>query len=178
MKRKRSLLAAAAVLAAVTVVGGVAATTGGAPASAAARLARANTAPVERRTLSAIVSEPGTLTYRARPDGSPYPVINQAGGVYTEPPAAGQVIAQGHVPYRVDDSPVVLLSGATPVYRTLAAGASGPDVAELNADLVALGYATRAQLNPSSASFGSATTTAVVKLQAALRVTQTGTLTL
>jgi hypothetical protein len=132
---------------------------------------------VERRTLSAIVSEPGTLTYRARPDGSPYSVINQAGGVYTQLPAAGQVIAQGRVLYRVNDSPVVLLYGSTPAYQTLSAGTSGPDVAELNADLVALGYATRAQLSPSSASFGPATTTAVEKLQAALRVTQTGTLT-
>ena len=178
MKRKRSLLAAAAVLAAVTVAGGVAVTTGAKPAGAAAPRTRVNTAPVERRTLSAIVSEPGTLTYRARPDGSPYSVINQAGGVYTELPAAGQVIAQGHVLYRVNDGPVVLLYGSTPAYRTLSAGASGPDVAELNADLVALGYATRAQLNPRSPSFGSATTTAVVKLQAALGVTQTGTLTL
>ena len=53
--------------------------------------------------------------------------------------------------YRVNDRPVVLLHGSTPAYRTLSAGASGPDVAELNADLVALGYATRAQLSPRSA---------------------------
>ncbi len=80
--------------------------------------------------------------------------------------------------YRVNDRPVVLLHGSTPAYRTLSAGATGPDVAELNADLVALGYATPAQLSPTSASFGSATTTAVEKLQAALGVTQNGTLTL
>jgi Putative peptidoglycan binding domain len=179
MTQKRSLLAAAAVLAAAAAAGGgVAVITGAKPASAAAPAPRANTAQVERRTLSAIVSEPGTLTYRARPDGSPCAVINQADGVYTKLPAEGQVIAQGHVLYRVNNSPVVLLYGSTPAYQTLAVGASGPDVAELNADLVALGYATRAQLSPSSASFGPATTTAVEKLQAALRVTQTGTLTL
>jgi hypothetical protein len=51
-------------------------------------------------------------------------------------------------------------------------------VDELNADLVALGFATRAQLSPTSASFGPATTAAVMKLQAALGVTQNGTLTL
>jgi peptidoglycan hydrolase-like protein with peptidoglycan-binding domain len=105
-------------------------------------------------------------------------VINQARGTYTKLPAAGQVIAEGHVLYRVDDRPVVLLQGSTPAYRTLSAGASGPDVDELNADLVALGYATRAQLSPTSASVGPATTAAVMKLQAALRVTQSGTLTL
>jgi hypothetical protein len=177
MKRKRSMLGAAAVLAAATA-GGAAVTTGAKPARGAAPPARATTAQVQRRALSAVVSEPGTLTYRARPDGSPYSVINQASGVSTQLPALGQVIGQGHVLYRVNDRPVVLLYGSTPAYRTLAAGASGPDVAELNADLVALGYATRAQLNPSSASFGPATSTAVEKLQAALGVTQTGALTL
>jgi peptidoglycan hydrolase-like protein with peptidoglycan-binding domain len=78
--------------------------------------------------------------------------------------------------YRVDDRPVVLLYGQTPAYRTLSAGATGPDVAELNADLVALGYATRTQLSP--AVFGPATTAAVIKLQAAAGVTQDGTLAL
>ncbi|HEX3841080.1 MAG TPA: HlyD family efflux transporter periplasmic adaptor subunit [Acidimicrobiales bacterium] len=105
-------------------------------------------------------------------------MINQASGTYTELPAPGQVISQGQVLYRVNDSPVVLLYGSTPAYRTLAAGATGADVAELNADLVALGYATAAQLSPTSIFFGSATTTAVEELQAALGVAQNGTLTL
>jgi hypothetical protein len=176
--RKRGLLAGAAVLVAVAAIGGVAVTPGANPATAASPPATANTATVQRRTLSATVSQPGTLTYRARSDGSPYSVINQARGTYTRLPEAGQVISQGHVLYRVDDRPVVLLYGSTPAYRTLSAGATGPDVAELNADLVALGYATRTQLSPRSASFGSATTMAVEKLQAALGVTQNGTLTL
>ena len=105
-------------------------------------------------------------------------MINQTRGTYTKLPASGQVIAQGHVLYRVNDDPVVLLHGSTPVYRTIAGGATGPDVAELNADLVALGYATSSSAQPSSAFFGSATTAAVEKLQAALGVTRTGTLAL
>jgi peptidoglycan hydrolase-like protein with peptidoglycan-binding domain len=105
-------------------------------------------------------------------------VINQAHGTYTTLPTLGQVIRQGHPLYRVNDRPVVLLYGSTPAYRTLSAGASGPDVAELNADLVALGYATSTQLRSSSAVLGSATTTAVKKLQAALGVPPTGTLSL
>jgi Putative peptidoglycan binding domain len=125
-----------------------------------------------------MVSQDGTLTYQAQSDGSPYSVINQARGTYTKLPALGQVISEGEVLYRVNDSPVVLLYGSTPAYRTLSAGATGADVAELNADLVALGYATSAQPSPTSASFGSATTTAVEKLQAALGVPQTGALTL
>ena len=178
MKRTTWVPAAAAVLAAVVAIGGVAVTSGAKQATATAQPAQANTAQVERRTLSATVPQDGTLTYAARSDGSPYSVINQAGGTYTELPTLGQVIQQGRVLYRVSDRPVVLLSGSTPAYRTLSARASGPDVAELNADLVALGYAKRAQLSRTSASFGSATTTAVEKLQAAVGVAQTGTLTL
>jgi hypothetical protein len=178
MRRKTWALAATAVLAVATATGGVAVMSGAKQATAAARQLAVGTAQVERRTLSAMVSQAGTLTYRARSDGSPYSVINQARGTYTKLPTAGQVISQGHVLYRVNGSPVVLLHGSTPAYRTLSAGATGPDVAELNADLVALGYATRAQLSPKSASFGPATTTAVMKLQAALGVTQNGTLTL
>jgi hypothetical protein len=125
-----------------------------------------------------MVSVNGTLTYQAGPGGSPFSTINQASGTYTELPAAGQVISQGQVLYRVNDSPVVLLYGSTPAYRTLSAGATGADVAELNADLVALGYATSAQLSPTPAYFGSATSTALQKLQGALDEAQNGTLTL
>jgi peptidoglycan hydrolase-like protein with peptidoglycan-binding domain len=178
VRRKTWVLAAAIVLAGVAAIGGVAATSGAKPTTAAAQPAPASTAPVEMRTLSAMVSQPGTLTYRARSDGSPYSVINQARGTYTMLPTAGQVISQGHVLYRVNDSPVVLLHGSTPAYRALSAGATGPDVAELNADLVALGYATSAQLSPTSTFFGSATAAALQKFQAAVGVTRTGTLAL
>jgi hypothetical protein len=178
VKRKTWVLAAAAVLAVAAATGGVAVMSSAKQATAAAQQLPVGTAQVERRTLSAMVSQAGILTYRARPDGSPYSVINQARGIYTKLPAAGQVVSQGQVLYRVNDRPVVLLYGSTPAYRTLSAGASGPDVAELNADLLALGYGTRAQLSPKSASFGPATTTAVQKLQAAVGATQNGTLTL
>jgi Putative peptidoglycan binding domain len=178
VRRKTWTLAAATVVTGVVVASGVVVTTGSKQQALAAQQSPVNTVKVERRELSATVSEAGTLTYRARSDGLPYSVINQARGIYTELPAAGQVISQGDVLYRVNDRPVVLLRGATPAYRTPSAGASGPDVAELNADLVALGYSTAAQLSPASASFGPATTTAVMKLQAALGVTQNGMLNL
>jgi hypothetical protein len=152
------------------------ATPGATHATLAAAQPPAATATVERRELSAMVSVDGTLTYQARSDGSPYSAINHATGTYTELPAAGQVVSQGQVLYRVNDSPVVLLYGSTPAYRALSAGATGADVAELNADLVALGYVTSAQLSPTSASFGPATTTALEKLQAALGEAQNGRL--
>ncbi len=179
MRRKTWLLAAAAVLIALAAAAGVLVTSGAKQQALAAQQSpSANTATVEERTLSAVVSQPGILTYRARSDGSPYLVINQAGGTYTELPAAGQVISQGRVLYRVNDSPVVLLYGSTPAYRTLSAGSSGPDVAELNKDLVALGDAASAELSPTSEYFGSATVAGLEKLQAAMGVSQTGTLTL
>ncbi len=178
MRRKNWALGAAALLVLATAVGGVVVMSSAKQATAAAPQLSAGTTKVERRTLSATVSQAGTLTYRGRSDGSPYLVIDHARGTYTKLPAAGQVIRQGHVLYRVNNGPVMLLHGSTPTYRTLTDGASGPDVAELNADLVALGYATRAQLSPKSAFFGAATATAVLRLQAAVGLTHTGTLTL
>jgi peptidoglycan hydrolase-like protein with peptidoglycan-binding domain len=172
------LPAAAAVLVAVIAAGRAVAVSSAKPRAPVTQQGQAGTAEVQRRTLSAMVSQAGTLTYSARSDGSPYAVINQARGTYTKLPVAGQVIAQGHVLYRVNDSPVVLLYGATPAYRALSAGASGPDVTELNADVVALGYASRAQLSPKSGYFGPATTAAVMKLQTVLGVAQTGALAL
>jgi hypothetical protein len=80
--------------------------------------------------------------------------------------------------YRVNDHSVVLLCGPTPAYRALSAGASGHDVMELNANLVHLGYASRAQLDPSSHHFGPATTSALQKLQSSLGERPTGSLAL
>jgi hypothetical protein len=83
--------------------------------------------------------------------------------------------------YWVDDTPVVLLYGSTAAYRRLAEGAAaadvtGKDVRQLNRDLVALGYASRADLDPSSDEFGWATKAGVEKLQEHLGVDQTGEL--
>jgi peptidoglycan hydrolase-like protein with peptidoglycan-binding domain len=178
VSRRTWALAAAVVVTVAIAAGGVIAISGAKQATAASRELPLGTARVQRRTLSAMVSQAGTLTYRARADGSPYSVINQARGTYTKLPAAGQVIRQGHVLYRVDDRPVVLLRGSTPAYRTMSPGVSGPDVAELNADLVALGYAVAAQLSPKSAYYGRATTAAVIELQAAAGMRKSGTLTL
>ena len=177
MKPKTWVLAAAAIVVAVAATGGVVLASSAKQATPATP-PPPNTVKVEQGKLSAVVSQGGTLTYRAQSDGSPYSVINQASGIYTMLPEVAQVISQGQVLYRVNDGPVVLLYGSTPAYRTLSAGATGADVAELNADLVALGYATADQLSPTSASFGAVTTTALDKLQAALGVTQNGTLTL
>ena len=103
----------------------------GAPATAT-RAPAPNTEPVRRGALAALVSGAGTLTYRARPDGSPFVAVNHATGVYTHLPEAGDEVGCGHVLYRVDNRPVVLLCGTVPAFRDLRTGVRGPDVAQLN----------------------------------------------
>jgi hypothetical protein len=127
--------AAAAVLVAVIVIGGLTVLPGADLTSGAAQAAPANTAPVERGKLSATVSQSGTLTYRARPDGSPFTVINRANGTYTDLPEVGDAVACGDVLYRVNDKPVLLLCGRVPAYRALREGAAGRDVRQLNRNL-------------------------------------------
>jgi hypothetical protein len=174
--RKSWVLGTAVFLVAAAAIGVVVATSGGGHASPAAQSSAVNTATVDRGALSDMVSQYGVLTYRARSDGSPYAVINRAGGTYTKLPDAGGEVDCGAVLYRVNNHPVLLLCGSTPAYRSVSAGDSGPDVAALNANLVHLGYATRAQLDPSSQDFSSATASALEKLQSKLGEDQTGVL--
>jgi peptidoglycan hydrolase-like protein with peptidoglycan-binding domain len=131
-----------------------------------------STALVTRQALSAQTSVNGTLGY----SGS-YDVINQASGTITGLPGVGGIIRQGHALYHVLGSPVIFLYGAkVPAYRTLSVTMTGQDVQQLNADLVALGYASRADLDPHSDYFSWVTQLAVEKLQEAMGLTQTGEL--
>jgi hypothetical protein len=135
-------------------------------------------ATVTRRSLSEHTQVNGTLGYA----GS-YTVLGQAPGTVTWLPALGQVIHQGQVLYRVDGAPVVLLYGSTPAYRALAGGptaadVTGADVAQLNHDLVALGYVDSADVDAAWNAFNWATKAGVEKLQKHLGVDQTGRLSL
>jgi peptidoglycan hydrolase-like protein with peptidoglycan-binding domain len=176
--RKRWALAAAAVLVATT--GGLVVMSGGKHSTAAARAPAADTVKVEKGALSAMVSQGGTLTYRARSDGSPYPVINQAGGVYTSLPDSGDKVGCGGVLYRVDDRPVVLLCGTVPAYRDLHTGDAGQDVRQLNRNLHQLGYDADAhvRIDPSDSDFTSNTEKALEALQHNKGVQVTGALAL
>jgi hypothetical protein len=135
VRRKGWVLAGAAVLIAVGATGGVVVLSGGERATAAAEAASVSTAPVQKGKLSSAVSQDGTLTYRARPDGSPFTVINHARGTYTELPEVGDEVDCGRVLYRVDDRPVLLMCGTVPAYRALHVGDAGPDVHQLNRNL-------------------------------------------
>jgi hypothetical protein len=131
----------------------------GAPAPATAAVAREN--------ITATTPVNATLGYA----GS-YPVTGRGGGTLTWLPSAGQVISQGQTLYRVDNgSPVVLLYGSVPDWRSLDAGVTGADVTQLNHDLVALGDAGSAQVSALGWDYFSAQTAAgVVKLQSALGI--------
>jgi len=53
----------------------------------------------------------------------------------------GSIIDQGDVLFAIDERPVVLLFGDTPVYRTMSLGDVGGDVTQLEQALLDLGYA-------------------------------------
>jgi hypothetical protein len=97
---------------------------------------------VVREDLSATTPVTATLGYA----GS-YAVTGKGGGTLTWLPPAGQVISQGQVLYRVDNgTPVVLLYGGIPAWRSMSEGTTGSDVTQLNHDLVDLGYSGRAEI--------------------------------
>jgi multidrug efflux pump subunit AcrA (membrane-fusion protein) len=176
VKRKTWVLAGAAVLVAVAVIGGV--LSGADHTTGDAQAAPASTATVQKGKLSAVVSQNGTLTYRARPDGSPYSVINQAHGVYTKLPETGDKVDCGGVIYRVDEHPVLLLCGAVPAYRALHTGDAGQDVRQLNRNLHQLGYDAKAHVHiePADNDFTSKTEKALEVLQRNKGVRATGAL--
>ena len=136
---RRLAVATAVVAASITGVVATVALTGGSrgpAAGAAAPLARMTTATVRLTNLSTKVLTGGTLGYApARP------LTNQLVGTYTHLPAAGKVIGAGQVLYRVDNQPVIEMRGRTPAWRPMAPGISGPDVTELQANLITLGFA-------------------------------------
>jgi peptidoglycan hydrolase-like protein with peptidoglycan-binding domain len=163
----------------VMAAGAVAAAAGGAfgsPGSpaAAGTAYHVSTAPVTRRSLASQTSVNATLGFA----GS-YSVAGSGQGTLTWLPAPGQVIRQGQVLYRTDNAvPVVLLYGTVPAWRALSAGMTGQDVAQLNRDLLKLGYATRAALGPFSGwdYFSAETAYALESLQDHLGLPVTGTL--
>ena len=135
---RRSIIVTAGVVAAA-IAGSVTtiAVRGGSSTPAAPKPPPATTATVIRTTLADSVLMAGALGY-APAD----PVVNQLTGTYTELPSVGTVVSQGQVLYRVDNLPVVLMTGGTPAWRPFAAGMTdGPDVAELQSSLIGLGDA-------------------------------------
>jgi multidrug efflux pump subunit AcrA (membrane-fusion protein) len=95
------------------------------------------------------------------------------GAAYTMLPSPGSVVRRGRPLYAIGDQPVLLLYGRLAAWRAFRPGmSSGKDVAELNANLRALGYGSEL----AGDSFSSATARAIVALQAAHGLATTGTL--
>jgi peptidoglycan hydrolase-like protein with peptidoglycan-binding domain len=95
------------------------------------------TAPVVRTNISNTVQVTGSLSYARS-----YALVNEAAGTaYTALPAEGTIIRRGQRAYEVDGAPVTLFYGARPQWRALSEGVlPGPDVAQLDRNLIALGY--------------------------------------
>lgn len=92
--------------------------------------------------------------------------------IYTALPAVGQIVHRGQRLYAIDGEPVVLLYGPVASWRAFAAGMPpGRDVAELNANLRALGYG-----QPSGDAFTAATAAAVEAFQSGHQLQRTGRL--
>jgi len=144
---------------------------GGAAGNGIDNVSSTSLASVTRRSLASTTNVNGTLGYAGSHD-----VVNQASGTLTALPAVGDLIEPGDVLYRIDGSPVVLLEGSIPAYRVLVPGMRGPDVRQLNATLVDLGYASEAELDPTSDRFDWSTSRALRKLQAHVGLERTGIL--
>jgi len=94
------------------------------------------TTTVERTDLSDSRLLPGTLGF-----GSARTVKGSGPGIVTKLPKVGAKVARGRLLYRVDDQPVVVFYGATPLFRPLdKPGLIGRDVQEVRENLRALGY--------------------------------------
>lgn len=163
-RRRVALLLVAAVVAAGSLVavlsrsGGV---DGGDDAGPAV-----TTATVTRTDLVSRTDVDGTLGYAGSMS-----VVNGLSGTLTATAKEGSVVERGQTLYWVDNRPVPLLYGELPAWRRLASGvADGPDVRQLEQNLVALGHLS----GEADETFTAATGAAVRRWQAALGVSQTG----
>jgi peptidoglycan hydrolase-like protein with peptidoglycan-binding domain len=127
-----------------------------------------STANVERRDLVSTTSESGTLGYGEAPA-----VRGHRNGTLTSTNEPGTILERGAIAYTVDGRPIPLLYGKIPMWRRLDVGAEGIDVAQFEENLVAMGYATEAQLK-GDGKYDARTATAVKKWQKDVGVEQTG----
>jgi peptidoglycan hydrolase-like protein with peptidoglycan-binding domain len=134
--------------------------------------AATTTAAVARRDLRATEEVDGTLGY-----GEARTVANRREGTITALAAEGAVVRRGETLYRVDGKPVPLLYGRLPAWRELSVGVDdGPDVRQLEQNLVALGYDPDRAITVDD-HFSLATRAAVRRLQEVLGLEETGTFT-
>jgi len=164
-RRRAGLVAAPIALAAVAAGIVLAGADRGHPA---ARPAATGSALVVRTDLASMIQLSGALGFA----GSSTIVDQRPGMAYTALPATGATIRRGQALYEVDGTPVTLFYGTRPPWRALYAGVvAGPDVAQLDRNLVALGYGAGLTV---SDDFTGATAAAVARWQAARGLPVTG----
>jgi Putative peptidoglycan binding domain len=127
------------------------------------------TATVTRRDLEERTRLTGRLGF-----GQAQEVSLSSGGTITALPALGSVVDRGQTLIEVDGVPVPLLFGARPLWRELGPGVEdGLDVEQVEANLVALGFASPGALTVDQ-HWTSATTNAVKEWQRSLGRPTTG----
>jgi peptidoglycan hydrolase-like protein with peptidoglycan-binding domain len=135
---------------------------------------------VARQQVSGLLGFDGSYTVVA-PGASGGPGAGPGAGgagVLTRLPAPGTIVSRGQPVYEVDGRPVPLWYGDRPAWRPFASGMTdGPDVRELEANLVALGYDSGHSVTVDN-HFSAATAAAVRRWQHAHGETQTGTVAL
>ncbi|GAB2571948.1 peptidoglycan-binding protein [Kribbella endophytica] len=143
----------------------------------------AETVAIERTDLSQARELSGDLGY-----GGKKTVKARATGTITWLPKPGTTINRGDILLRVDDKPIVLFYGSTPLFRTLGTPPpktppttppppppkppSGPDIKVIKQNLAALDFLG----TPGSDKLTPATTTAIKHWQKSLDLDQTGVL--
>ncbi|MET8310284.1 peptidoglycan-binding domain-containing protein [Micromonospora sp. NPDC005173] len=125
-----------------------------------------DTVKVTRSTITAATVVEGEIGY-----SQPSAVTSKAAGTLTWLAAAGSTVRRGQPLLRADNNPIVLLYGGLPFYRVLADAVKGPDVAQLEANLVALKYTGF----EADTSYSASTAAAVKRWQKDLGLPVTGT---
>ncbi len=119
--------------------------------------------------LVATDTESGTLGF-----ANPQTVYNRLSGTITWLPTWAKRSKPAADAVKVDNQPVVLMTGTTPAYRALSSGVSdGPDVLELNQNLINLGFDPSHEITVID-TWQTGTTDAVNRWRAALGEDQTG----
>jgi peptidoglycan hydrolase-like protein with peptidoglycan-binding domain len=169
-RRRRRLLGAGALVVVLAVAVAVAAR-GGGEDSGDAEGGSSSVAEVAVRTLTQTEEIAGTLDF-----GDVHSLTAGRDGTLTSAAAAGSTVDRGGEPFSIDRRPTVLLLGDVPMYRDLEQGMDdGPDVAQLESNLSALGFTDDGQLVVDE-HFDASTTDAIEAWQEARGVEVTGVL--
>jgi len=163
------LLAAATILGAIWALNATQAKASSTQTDAAT--AGTTTVAVVRTDVVSRIQVDGTLGY-----GPTEHVVSHSQGTITAMAAEGAIVLHGQALYEVDGTPVVLFYGDRPAWRSLSIGISdGPDVTQLQQNLIALGDATTSNLTVDG-HFGWSTFLAVERWQKAMGLAQTGSI--